>query len=46
MAGYVRTADGEALAFAIIANNYGLPGDAVEKTADAIAVSLAQFSRR
>jgi PBP4 family serine-type D-alanyl-D-alanine carboxypeptidase len=45
MAGYVRTADGEPLAFAILANNYGSPADVVEKTIDAIATSLAQFSR-
>jgi hypothetical protein len=42
----VRTADGEALAFAVIANNYGSPSDLIDRTTDAIVVALAQFSRR
>jgi D-alanyl-D-alanine carboxypeptidase/D-alanyl-D-alanine-endopeptidase (penicillin-binding protein 4) len=45
LAGYVSTADGEPLAFAILANNFGLSSDAVEQTIDAIVVRLAEFSR-
>jgi D-alanyl-D-alanine carboxypeptidase/D-alanyl-D-alanine-endopeptidase (penicillin-binding protein 4) len=45
LAGYVRTADGEPLAFAIIANNFGIPASVVEQAIDSMAVRLAQFSR-
>jgi PBP4 family serine-type D-alanyl-D-alanine carboxypeptidase len=46
LAGYVRTRDGEALAFAIIVNNFeGTPAVAVESI-DRITVRLANFSRR
>ena len=46
LAGYVTTADGEPLVFAILANNFEAPGDTVVKTIDAMVVRLAQFSRR
>ncbi len=46
VAGYVMTADGEALAFAILANNYGTPPALVDAASDAILVALAGFSRR
>jgi D-alanyl-D-alanine carboxypeptidase/D-alanyl-D-alanine-endopeptidase (penicillin-binding protein 4) len=45
LAGYVRTADAEPLAFAIVANNFGVAADAVEDTIDGIAVALAGFRR-
>jgi D-alanyl-D-alanine carboxypeptidase/D-alanyl-D-alanine-endopeptidase (penicillin-binding protein 4) len=46
IAGYVRTADGEALAFSILANNYAVPPDLVDATADGIITALARFSRK
>lgn len=45
LAGYVRAANGEALAFAIIANNFGIPPVAIEQTIDSIVVKLAEFKR-
>jgi serine-type D-Ala-D-Ala carboxypeptidase/endopeptidase (penicillin-binding protein 4) len=45
VAGFVRTADGEPLAFSIIANNYGAPPDTIDRVTDAIIVSLAEFRR-
>ncbi|MGE0450363.1 MAG: D-alanyl-D-alanine carboxypeptidase/D-alanyl-D-alanine-endopeptidase [Vicinamibacterales bacterium] len=45
IAGFVRTADDEPLAFAIVANNYGVGPAAVDRVSDAIIVSLAEFSR-
>ena len=45
LAGYVRTRDGEALAFAIMANHFEGPGSAAADAIDRIAVRLAGFSR-
>jgi D-alanyl-D-alanine carboxypeptidase/D-alanyl-D-alanine-endopeptidase (penicillin-binding protein 4) len=45
LAGYVRTKDGEPLAFAIIVNNFEGPGAAAVDAIDRIAVMLAHFSR-
>ncbi len=45
LAGYVRTADAEPLAFAIIANNFGVGANAVESAIDGIVVALAGFRR-
>jgi D-alanyl-D-alanine carboxypeptidase/D-alanyl-D-alanine-endopeptidase (penicillin-binding protein 4) len=45
-AGYVTAADGEPLVFAILANNFGVAPDVVDKTMDAMVIRLAQFSRR
>jgi D-alanyl-D-alanine carboxypeptidase/D-alanyl-D-alanine-endopeptidase (penicillin-binding protein 4) len=45
LAGYVTTADGEPLAFAIMANNFEGPASAVIKTIDALVVRLAAFTR-
>ena len=45
IAGYVKTADGEPLAFAIIANNFEGPGTGVTATIDALVVRLATFTR-
>jgi D-alanyl-D-alanine carboxypeptidase/D-alanyl-D-alanine-endopeptidase (penicillin-binding protein 4) len=46
LSGYVRTADGELLAFAILANNFGTTPATIEQAADAIVVKLAEFRRR
>jgi serine-type D-Ala-D-Ala carboxypeptidase/endopeptidase (penicillin-binding protein 4) len=45
IAGYVKTADGEPLAFAIMANNFEGPASGVIATIDRIVVALATFSR-
>jgi serine-type D-Ala-D-Ala carboxypeptidase/endopeptidase (penicillin-binding protein 4) len=45
LAGYVRTRDGETLAFAIMADNFEGPGSAATEAIDRIAVRLASFSR-
>jgi serine-type D-Ala-D-Ala carboxypeptidase/endopeptidase (penicillin-binding protein 4) len=45
VAGFVRTADGEPLAFSIMANNYGVSPDSVDRITDAVIVALAEFSR-
>jgi D-alanyl-D-alanine carboxypeptidase/D-alanyl-D-alanine-endopeptidase (penicillin-binding protein 4) len=45
LAGYVRTRDDEALAFAIMADGFEGPGAAAVEAIDGIAVRLAGFSR-
>ncbi len=45
LAGYVRTRDGEALAFVAMVNNFEGPGAAANQALDSIAVRLASFSR-
>ena len=45
LAGYVRTRDGEALAFVIMAGNFEGSGSAAADAIDRIAVRLAGFSR-
>jgi D-alanyl-D-alanine carboxypeptidase/D-alanyl-D-alanine-endopeptidase (penicillin-binding protein 4) len=45
LAGYVRTRDGENLAFAILADNFEGAGAAATDAIDRIAVRLATFSR-
>ena len=45
LSGYVTTADGEPLAFAIIATNFEVPADAITGATDAIVVRLAAFRR-
>jgi D-alanyl-D-alanine carboxypeptidase/D-alanyl-D-alanine-endopeptidase (penicillin-binding protein 4) len=45
LAGYVRTRDGENLAFAILADNFEGPGAAATDAIDRIAIRLARFSR-
>ena len=45
MAGYVRTRDGETLAFAILADKFEGSGAAATDAVDRIAVRLATFSR-
>ena len=46
LAGYVRTRVGEALAFAVIVNNFEGSGRDAEAAIDRIAATLAGFSRR
>jgi D-alanyl-D-alanine carboxypeptidase/D-alanyl-D-alanine-endopeptidase (penicillin-binding protein 4) len=45
LSGYVSSADGEPLVFSIVANNFGVPSEVVDRTADAIVVRLANFRR-
>jgi serine-type D-Ala-D-Ala carboxypeptidase/endopeptidase (penicillin-binding protein 4) len=45
ISGYVRTADGEMLAFSIICNNSLVPGQAVEAAQDSALNLLANFKR-
>ncbi|MGE0445914.1 MAG: D-alanyl-D-alanine carboxypeptidase/D-alanyl-D-alanine-endopeptidase [Vicinamibacterales bacterium] len=46
LAGYARSADGEPFAFAIMVNNFEGNGAQATAAIDAIAVSIAEFSRR
>jgi D-alanyl-D-alanine carboxypeptidase/D-alanyl-D-alanine-endopeptidase (penicillin-binding protein 4) len=46
LAGYVRSADGEPFAFAIMANNFEGSASGVTATIDRLVVRLASFSRR
>jgi D-alanyl-D-alanine carboxypeptidase/D-alanyl-D-alanine-endopeptidase (penicillin-binding protein 4) len=46
VAGFARTADGEPLAFSIIANNYGVAADAIDRVTDAIIVRLVTARRQ
>jgi D-alanyl-D-alanine carboxypeptidase/D-alanyl-D-alanine-endopeptidase (penicillin-binding protein 4) len=43
--GYVTSADGEPLIFAILVNNFEVPGSVITKTEDDIIVRLATFRR-
>ena len=45
LAGYVDTADGEPLAFAILANNFSAPAAEVTRVIDEAVAALAAFSR-
>ena len=45
LSGFVTTADGEPLAFSILANNFETSPDTINRTADAIVVRLAEFKR-
>ena len=45
LSGYITAENGEPLAFVLLANNFGVPAEAVEKAMDAIVVKLAQFRR-
>jgi serine-type D-Ala-D-Ala carboxypeptidase/endopeptidase (penicillin-binding protein 4) len=45
LSGYLTSADGEHLVFSIIANNFEVPPEVIDRTADGILVRLAQFSR-
>lgn len=46
LAGYVRTRDGETLAFAIMADGFEGPGSAAAAAIDRMAARLASFSRK
>lgn len=45
LAGYAKAANGESLAFAIIANNFGGLAEPVDRAIDAIVNEIASFSR-
>jgi len=45
LAGYVKTRDGETLAFVVMVNNFEGTGAAANAALDSIAVALASFSR-
>ena len=45
LSGFVTTADGERLAFSIVANNFETPAGVVTAATDTIVVSLAKFRR-
>lgn len=46
LAGYVTTADGEPVAFAVLANNFETPPEVITRTIDAMVVRLAEFRRQ
>lgn len=46
LSGYVRTRDGETLAFSILANNFTIPASTVNWIADLAVETLANFSRK
>lgn len=46
LSGFVQTADGEPLAFSIIANNFTLPQATIDATTDLAVERLANFTRR
>jgi D-alanyl-D-alanine carboxypeptidase len=46
LSGYVRTRDGETLAFAILANAFTVPSATVNWIADLAVETLANFTRR
>jgi D-alanyl-D-alanine carboxypeptidase/D-alanyl-D-alanine-endopeptidase (penicillin-binding protein 4) len=45
VAGYARTADGEPIVFAIIANNFGIPAAVIDRVTDDIITHIVQFRR-
>jgi len=45
ISGYVQTADGEPVVFSIIANNFDVAPEEIDKTSDAIVIALARFTR-
>ena len=46
LSGYVRTLDGEMLAFSIIANNFNVPQDEIDRVTDQVVERLANFSQK
>jgi serine-type D-Ala-D-Ala carboxypeptidase/endopeptidase (penicillin-binding protein 4) len=46
LSGYVRTRDGETLAFSILANSFAVPAATVNWIADLAVESLANYTRR
>jgi serine-type D-Ala-D-Ala carboxypeptidase/endopeptidase (penicillin-binding protein 4) len=45
LSGYLTSANGERLVFSLIANNFGVSPDVIDRAADGVLVRLAQFSR-
>jgi serine-type D-Ala-D-Ala carboxypeptidase/endopeptidase (penicillin-binding protein 4) len=45
ISGYVKTADGEPLVFSILANNFEILADEIDRATDAILIRLARFKR-
>lgn len=45
IAGFVTTASGERLVFAILANNFGIPAEAIDEASDTIIARLAALRR-
>jgi D-alanyl-D-alanine carboxypeptidase/D-alanyl-D-alanine-endopeptidase (penicillin-binding protein 4) len=45
LSGYVTSASGEPLVFAILSNNFEAPAETITKAQDAIVVKLAEFRR-
>ena len=45
ISGYLKTADGEPVAFSIIANNYAVPSAEIDRVADAMLLELVEFKR-
>ena len=46
LSGYVKTRDGERLAFAMIVNNFRIPIRGVDATQDEICIELSEFTRK
>jgi D-alanyl-D-alanine carboxypeptidase/D-alanyl-D-alanine-endopeptidase (penicillin-binding protein 4) len=46
LSGYLRTRDGETLAFSIIANNFTAPAATINGLADRAVVTLASYSAK
>ena len=46
LSGYVKTRDGETLAFAILANNFTIPAATVTWITDLAVETLANFTQR
>jgi serine-type D-Ala-D-Ala carboxypeptidase/endopeptidase (penicillin-binding protein 4) len=46
LSGYVRTRDGERLAFAMLANHFNIPSARIDAAADRAIEQLAQFTRQ
>jgi D-alanyl-D-alanine carboxypeptidase len=45
LSGFVRTRDGELLAFSILGNNFAVPGSTVTWIADLAVETLANFKK-
>jgi hypothetical protein len=46
LSGFVRTRDGEAIVFSIVANDFVIPASTVTWIADLAVETLANFTRR
>jgi len=45
ISGYLRTREGEAVVFSIVANNYGIPSADVDRATDAILLKVSELTR-